>query len=119
VLIFPLLSPFFFLFTFGSSRVLDSGKFLPGGESDYPQDVQAQILAKVEAFEGFVTPNALALGWLPVLSLGLPKTIWTDFPRWFPTLSCHGFPSKGIALLALQPPRPSLFLAKPTHPTFV
>jgi hypothetical protein len=95
------------------------GSSCRGGKSDYPQDVQAQILAKVEAFEGFVTPNALALGWLPVLSLELPKTIWTDFPRWFPTLSCHGFPSKGIALLALQPPRPSLFLAKPTHPTFV
>ena len=69
MLIFPLLSPFFFLFTFGSSRLLDSGKFLPGGKSDYPQDVQAEILAKVEAFEGFVTLNTLALGWLPVLSL--------------------------------------------------
>jgi hypothetical protein len=55
VLIFPFLSPFFFLFTFGSSRVLDSAKFLPGGKSDYHQDVQAQILAKVEAFEGFVS----------------------------------------------------------------
>ncbi|MDB9423237.1 hypothetical protein PN467_22670 [Microcystis aeruginosa CS-563/04] len=38
------------------------------GKSDYHQDVQAQILAKVEAFERFVTLNALALGLLQVLS---------------------------------------------------
>ena len=94
------------------------GSSCRGGKSDYHQDVQAQILAKVEAFEGFVTLNALALGLLPVLSLELPKTIWTDIPRWFPTLSCHGFPSKRIALLAPQQPRPSFFPARPTQLTF-
>ncbi len=115
---FPTPISVFFLFTFGSSRVLDSGKFLPGGKSGYPQDVQAEILAKVEAFERFVTLNALALGLLQVLSLELPKTIWADFPRWFPTLPCHGFPIERIALLARQHPRPSLFPAKPTQSTF-
>ncbi|WP_108937306.1 hypothetical protein [Microcystis sp. 0824] len=71
-------------------------------------------MAKVEAFEGFVT----ALGLLPVLSLELPKTIWADFPRWFRTLPRHGLPSERIALLAPQQPRPSLFLAKPAQSTF-
>lgn len=69
---------------------------------DYSQDVQAQILAKVEAFERFVTLNALALGLLQVLSLELPQTIWAYFPRWFRSLPSHGFPSERIAQLSLQ-----------------
>jgi len=70
--------------------------------SDYSQDLQAQILAKVETFERFVTLNTLALGLLQVLSLELPQTIWAHFPRWFRTLPSHGFPSERITLLSLQ-----------------
>jgi hypothetical protein len=81
--------------------------------SDYPQDVQTQILAKVEAFERFVTLNAIALGLLQILSLELPKVIWQHFPRWFRTLPSHGAPSERVALLALQDQAQVIFPQSP------
>ena len=39
--------------------------------ADYPEALQTQILAKVEAFERFVNLNAIALGLLQVLALEL------------------------------------------------
>jgi hypothetical protein len=64
VLIFPLLS-LFFSFLLLALPEYWTVRSSCRGESDYPQDVQAQILAKVEVFEGFVTLNALALGLSP------------------------------------------------------
>lgn len=70
--------------------------------SDYPQQAQVQIRAKVEAFERFVNLNAIALGLLQVLALELPQLVWANFPRWFRTLPKHGYPSERIVLMALQ-----------------
>jgi hypothetical protein len=70
--------------------------------ADYPESVQGQILAKVEAFERFVNLNAMALGILQVLALELPPLVWSNFPRWFRTLPNHGYPSERIVQLALQ-----------------
>ena len=70
--------------------------------ADYPEALQTQILAKVEAFERFVNLNAIALGLLQVLALELPKPIWAHFPRWFRTLPKHGYPSERIVQLSLQ-----------------
>ena len=70
--------------------------------SEHPQELQAQILAKVEAFERFVSLNAIALGLLQVLSLELPHVVYQYFPRWFRTPPSHDFPSERVALLALQ-----------------
>ena len=81
--------------------------------SDYPQDIQTQILAKVEAFERFVTLNAIALGLLQVLSLEVPQAIWQYFPRWFRTLPSHGFPSERVTLHALQAQAQSIFPQSP------
>jgi len=75
-------------------------------------------LAKVEAFEGFVTLNALGL--LPVLSLELPKTIWADFPGWFalfPAMACLASgllysPCNTLAQAFFPQSPPSLLLPK-------
>ncbi len=69
---------------------------------DYPETIQTQISAKVEAFERFLNLNALALGLLQVLALEMPKTIWQHFPLWFRSLPKHGYPSERIVRLALQ-----------------
>jgi hypothetical protein len=86
---------------------------------DYPQMVQTQIAAKVEAFERFINLNAIALGLLQVLALEMPKQIWRDFPLWFRSLPKHGYPSERIVCLALQhnlsnlsQSRPALLLDK-------
>ncbi len=69
---------------------------------DYSETIQAQISAKVEAFERFINLNAIALGMLQVLALEMPKTIWRHFPLWFRSLPKHGYPSERIVRLALQ-----------------
>ncbi len=69
---------------------------------DYPETIQTQISAKVEAFERFINLNAIALGLLQVLALEMPKTIWQHFPLWFRSLPKHGYPSERIVRLALQ-----------------
>ena len=47
--------------------------------ADYPDEVQARLWAKVEAFERFVNLNAIALGVLQILTLELPTQIWAHF----------------------------------------
>ncbi|MEO0434759.1 MAG: hypothetical protein AAF151_24010, partial [Cyanobacteria bacterium J06656_5] len=69
---------------------------------DYDQDIQTQILSKIEAFERFVNLNAIALGLLQVLALEMPNHIWRYFPGWFRTLPKHGYPSERIVRMALQ-----------------
>ena len=69
---------------------------------DYPETIQTQISAKLEAFERFINLNALALGLLQVLALEMPQTIWKHFPLWFRSLPKHGYPSERIVRLALQ-----------------
>ncbi len=69
---------------------------------DYDEDIQTQIMAKIEAFERFVNLNAIALGLLQVLALEMPHTIWRYFPGWFRTLPKHGYPSERIVRMALQ-----------------
>jgi hypothetical protein len=81
--------------------------------ADYPDEVQARLWAKVEAFERFVNLNAIALGVLQVLTLELPTQIWAHFPRWFRTLPNHGYPSERIAQLALQHQADRLFPESP------
>jgi hypothetical protein len=82
--------------------------------ADYPQSVQTRILAKVEAFERFLTLNAIALGLLQILALEFPSQVWSQFPRWFRTLPKHGYPSERIAQLALQHHAEGLFLKSPS-----
>jgi len=81
--------------------------------ADYPEALQTQILAKVEAFERFVNLNAIALGLLQVLALELPKPIWAHFPRWFRTLAKHGYPSERIVQLSLQHQVERIFAKSP------
>jgi hypothetical protein len=81
--------------------------------ADYPESVQGQILAKVEAMERFVNLNAIALGILQVLALELPTWIWSNFPRWFRTLPNHGYPSERIVQLVLQHQAQEIFLKSP------
>ena len=81
--------------------------------ADYPESVQGQILAKVEAMERFVNLNAIALGILQVLALELPTLIWSNFPRWFRTLPKHGYPSERIVQLVLQHQAQEVFLKSP------
>ncbi|MEL7225217.1 MAG: hypothetical protein AAGL17_10205 [Cyanobacteria bacterium J06576_12] len=69
---------------------------------DYDHDTQTQILSKVEAFERFVSLNAIALGLLQVLALEMPNHTWRYFPGWFRTLPKHGYPSERIVRMALQ-----------------
>ncbi|MBE9141565.1 transposase [Nodosilinea sp. LEGE 07088] len=81
--------------------------------ADYPESVQARILAKVEALERFINLNAIALGLLQVLALEFPTQVWSHFPRWFRTLPKHGYPSERIAQLALQRHAQGLFPNSP------
>jgi hypothetical protein len=81
--------------------------------ADYPESVQGQILAKVEAVERFVNLNAIALGVLQVLALELPTLIWSNFPRWFRTLPKHGYPSERIVQIALQHQAQEIFPKSP------
>jgi len=81
--------------------------------TDYPEPIQGQILAKVEAMERFVNLNAIALGILQVLALELPTLIWSNFPRWFRTLPNHGYPSERIVQLALQHQAEGIFPKSP------
>ncbi len=71
-------------------------------KTDYPEKIQTEIFAKIEAFERFINLNALALGLLQVLALERSKTIWQHFPLWFRSLPKHGYPSERIVRLALQ-----------------
>jgi len=82
--------------------------------ADYPETVQAQIRAKVEAFERFINLNAIALGLLQILALECPTQVWSYFPRWFRTLPKHGYPSERIAQLALQHHAEAIFLKSPS-----
>ncbi len=82
--------------------------------ADYPDEVQARLWAKVEAFERFVNLNAIALGVLQILTLELPTQIWAHFPRWLRTLPNHGYPSERIAQLALQHQASGLFSESPS-----
>jgi len=82
--------------------------------ADYPPSLQAQILAKVEAFERFLNLNAMALGLLQILALECPCQVWSHFPRWFRTLPKHGYPSERIAQLALQHHVEEIFLKSPS-----
>jgi hypothetical protein len=81
--------------------------------ADYPESVQGQILAKVDAMERFVNLNAIAPGILQVLALELPTLIWSNFPRWFRTLPKHGYPSERIVQLVLQHQAQEVFLKSP------
>jgi hypothetical protein len=81
--------------------------------NDYPESVQAQILAKVEAFERFINLHAIALGLLQVLALELPTQVWSHFPRWFRTLPKHSYPSERIVQLALQHQAEVIFAKSP------
>ena len=62
--------------------------------SELSETKREQINRKIEAMEGFVNLNALALGILQLLSLEMPAQIWRDFPCWFRTLPEHGYPSE-------------------------
>lgn len=72
---------------------------------EYPQRIQTQISAKVEAMERFINLNAIALGILQILALEMPKRIWEHFRMWFRSLPKHGYPSERIVRLALQSQR--------------
>ncbi len=83
--------------------------------ADFDADFQAKVAIKVEAFERFVNLNAIALGLLQVLALGLPNLTWAHFPQWFRTLPKHGLPSEQIVRMALQHPQPTVLAKrKPT-----
>ena len=81
--------------------------------ADYPETVQARILAKVEAFERFINLNAIALGLLQILALEFPTQVWFHFPRWFRTLPKHGYPTERVAQLALQHQAEVIFSKSP------
>ncbi|NEP87741.1 MAG: transposase [Okeania sp. SIO2C2] len=81
--------------------------------SRYPKKHQQQVQTKVEAMERFVLILAMALAVLQLVSLEMPMTIWKDFPHWFRTLPCNGYPSEQIVLLTLAEQRKRI-LAKST-----
>ena len=91
------------------SQVLDSGKFSVRWEdtekqekptnlnlADYPETVQAQILAKVEAFERFINLNAIALGLLHLLALEFPSQVCPISPDGFALFPSMATPVSGL-----------------------
>jgi hypothetical protein len=70
--------------------------------AEHSQELQAQVILKVEAFERFVNLNAIAIGLLQILALEMPHAVWKKFPIWFRTLPSHGYPSEQIVRLSIQ-----------------
>ena len=67
-----------------------------------PWNQHQAVMAKVEAFERFVTLHALVLGILQMLALEFPKLICVSGKQWFRTLPKHSHPSEQMVRLTLR-----------------